>query len=88
MEFSELQAHSIHMTDPTFHTAACVTIEKTIQAALRYDPGSRYALERLHGQVLAIDLAQPELRKQCLIAPYSGVVIQVARFGHPGNRMD
>lgn len=49
------------MIDPTFHTAACITIEKTIALALRYDPASRIALTRLQGKVLAIELAQPAL---------------------------
>jgi len=47
--------------DPGIHVALCAAIETAINSALRYDPGSHYALARLHGKVLAVELTQPSL---------------------------
>ncbi|MEX1031747.1 MAG: hypothetical protein WDZ30_00160 [Cellvibrionaceae bacterium] len=47
------------MLDPTLHTALCAALESAINAALRYDPGSRQALGKLDGQVLAVETTQP-----------------------------
>ncbi|MCW8195375.1 hypothetical protein F6455_11305 [Proteobacteria bacterium 005FR1] len=49
------------MADPTLLSAACAALETAINGALRYDPGSRYALARLAGKVLAVELTQPSL---------------------------
>lgn len=49
------------MLDPTVHTALCAALESTINAALRYDPGSRQALGKLEGRVLAIEATQPNV---------------------------
>jgi len=40
-------------------TAALATAEAAINKALSYDPGTRLALERLAGQVLAVQLTTP-----------------------------
>lgn len=49
------------MADPTLLSAACAALETAINGALRYDPGSRHALGKLAGKVLAIELTQPAL---------------------------
>lgn len=49
------------MADPTFLTAVCAAAESVINTALRYDPGSRQALARLEGKVLAVDVTGPAL---------------------------
>lgn len=45
--------------DATFSTAALAGLEKAINTALRYDPGTRLALSQLANQVLAIDITTP-----------------------------
>lgn len=45
--------------DPTLQVALCSGLEKLINQALRYDPGSRIAMAQLHGKVLAIEFTQP-----------------------------
>ena len=63
------------MLEPTLHTAVCAALETAVQAALRYDPGSRYALARLEGQVLAVELTAP--RGLFYIVPNAeGVAVQ------------
>lgn len=47
--------------DATLKTAALAALETVIARALQYDPGTRFALGRLHGQVLAVQLTQPKL---------------------------
>lgn len=47
------------MLDPTLLGALTATLEKTINAALRYDPGTRVALGKLAGRVLAIESTFP-----------------------------
>lgn len=49
------------MSDPTINTAACIALEKSIAAALHYDPASRLAIARLSGKVLALELTQPAM---------------------------
>lgn len=49
------------MLDATVQTALCAALEKAINGALRYDPGSRQALTRLNGQVLMLDITRPRL---------------------------
>jgi len=52
--------HTDHI-DPTLTTAALAALELSINKALDYDPGSRRALAKLQGQVLAIDISAPKL---------------------------
>ena len=47
--------------DPSIHVAICGTLETVINKALQYDPGSRLALGRLQGKVLAVELTKPEI---------------------------
>lgn len=47
--------------DAMITTAALAGLEKLINTALRYDPGTRNALGTLSGQVLAISLTAPSL---------------------------
>lgn len=47
--------------DTMLSTAALAGVEKLINNALRYDPGTRIALAKLTGQVLAIHLTSPML---------------------------
>lgn len=63
------------MLEPTIHTALCAAIETAVQTALRYDPGSRYALARLEGQVLSVDLTAPRCMLY-LIPTAEGVAVQ------------
>jgi len=49
------------MFDPTVQTALNTAVEKAIHGALRYDPGSRYALQRLTGKVFALEITKPSL---------------------------
>lgn len=48
------------MFDPTLSTASIAALEAAINGALRYDPGTRLALTKLQGQVLAISVITPE----------------------------
>jgi len=45
--------------DPTLSTAALAALESAINAALKYDPGTRSALAKLAGQILAVESTQP-----------------------------
>ncbi len=45
--------------DPTLSTAALAGLEATINKALQYDPGTRAALKKLQGQVLAVQSTAP-----------------------------
>lgn len=47
------------INDPTLQVGLCVGLEKIINKALQYDPGSRHALARLTGSTLALELTQP-----------------------------
>jgi len=49
------------MIDQTLQTAIGIAVEKTIGAALRYDPASQIAVTKLSGQVLAIETNHPDL---------------------------
>jgi ubiquinone biosynthesis protein UbiJ len=49
------------MADPTLLSAGCAAMEAAINSALRYDPGSRHAVGRLAGQVLAVEMTRPQL---------------------------
>ena len=46
--------------DAIYPTAALAALEKTINTALRYDPGTRIALAQLADQVLAINVTAPD----------------------------
>src|SRR5690606_13236213 len=46
---------------PTLNTAALAALEKLINTALRYDPGTRAALGELADQVLAITITTPAI---------------------------
>lgn len=46
--------------DPTLKTALAVAIENIVNTALRYDPGTRFALAELSG-VIAIECTKPEM---------------------------
>jgi len=48
--------------DPILSTAALASAEKIINAALAYDPASRISLAQLEPQVLAIQIATPDLK--------------------------
>ena len=48
-----------HTIDPTLSTAALAGLEASMNAALRYDPGTRAALKDLQGQILAIESTAP-----------------------------
>lgn len=52
------------MPDPTLFAAA---LETAINAALKYDPGTRARLSRLHGQILGVSLSTPRLRLYLVI---------------------
>ena len=45
--------------DPTLSTAALAALESAINTALKYDPGTRAALTKLAGQILALESTQP-----------------------------
>ena len=47
--------------DPTLTTAALAAAETAINQTLLYDPGTRLALAKLEGQVLAVDVSAPAL---------------------------
>jgi ubiquinone biosynthesis protein UbiJ len=47
--------------DATLSTAALASAEAAINAALAYDPGTRFALGKLSGQVLAISVTTPAI---------------------------
>ena len=47
--------------DPSLLVALCGAIESVINKALLFDPGSRYALAKLEGKVLAVELVRPQL---------------------------
>ncbi|ROR97938.1 ubiquinone biosynthesis protein UbiJ [Sinobacterium caligoides] len=46
---------------PTLHTAGLAALEKVINSALRFDPGSRRALAELDGRVFHIEITSPQL---------------------------
>ncbi|WP_075185414.1 ubiquinone biosynthesis accessory factor UbiJ [Teredinibacter haidensis] len=48
-------------TDPSYVTAFAQGLESVINAALKYDPGTRRNLTKINGKVLAVDCRQPEL---------------------------
>lgn len=50
------------MADPTLLTALCAAAESVVNGALRFDPGSRQALGRLEGRVLAVEVTRPAMR--------------------------
>lgn len=56
--------------DPTITTASIAALEAMINGALLYDPGSRGALEKLEGQVLAVESTAPTFH--LFIAPGTG----------------
>lgn len=45
--------------DPTVTTASIAALELMVNTALRYDPGTRSALAKLDGQVLAVECIAP-----------------------------
>jgi len=47
--------------DAMLNTAALAGLEKTINTALRYDPGTRIALGKLEEQVLAVSVSTPAI---------------------------
>lgn len=47
--------------DPTITTAALAACEASVNQALQYDPGTRLALAKLDGQVLAVDISKPSV---------------------------
>ena len=49
------------MTDPTAPGALTAALEKLINTALKYDPGTRSALVKLAGRVLALESSFPSL---------------------------
>ncbi len=52
-------ADSPFKIDPTLSTAALAGLEASINATLRFDPGTRAALEKLQGQILALESTAP-----------------------------
>ncbi len=56
--------------DPTVTTASLAALEAMVNTALNYDPGSRLALEKLSGQVLAVESTAPAF--EMYIAPGPG----------------
>ena len=53
--------HHTDYIDPTLITAALAALELSINKALDYDPGTRLALAKLQGQILAIDISTPAI---------------------------
>lgn len=49
------------MFDQTLQAAISIAVEKSISGALRYDPASQIAVTKLSGQVLAIEINNPDL---------------------------
>lgn len=49
------------MTDPTLQTAAWAALEASINRVLQYDPGTREAIRRLDGKILAVEITTPQL---------------------------
>ncbi|MFI2812018.1 SCP2 sterol-binding domain-containing protein [Microbulbifer sp. M83] len=49
------------MTDPTLRAGFDAALETAINAALRYDPGTRARLAQLDGRALALDITVPPL---------------------------
>ena len=47
--------------DPSVQVAFCGALESIINKTLQFDPGSRHALARLQGKVLAVEFTQPAL---------------------------
>ena len=45
--------------DPSISTAAIAGLESAINMALRYDPGTRAALKKIQGQILAVQSTAP-----------------------------
>lgn len=51
----------------TLTLAALASVEKAVNAALRYDPATRLGLQRLEGKVLALHITAPEFH--CFLMP-------------------
>ena len=72
--------------DPTISTASIAALEAMVNAALNYDPGSRLALEKLSGQVLAIEATVPPF--ELYIAPsQDGVKLMGSYEGEVTTRL-
>lgn len=57
------------MADPTLLGALTATLEKLVNGALRYDPGTQAALAKLAGKVLAVESTFPPLTFYLLPQP-------------------
>ena len=57
------------MADPTIVGALTATLEKLVNGALRYDPGTQAALAKLAGKVLAVESTFPPLTFYLLPQP-------------------
>jgi ubiquinone biosynthesis protein UbiJ len=55
------------MIDPTFRSGFDAALETAINAALKYDPGTRARLRKFDGKVLALDLSAPALHLYLLL---------------------
>jgi len=63
------------MASPTVTTAAFAALEKVINTALKFDPGTEQAIAQLQGNILALDITVPELT--CYVLPQAdGLRIQ------------
>ena len=72
--------------DPSLQVAAAASLEAIINKALQYDPGSRYALARLQGKVLALEFTQPNLTVFLMPAEH-GMRVQSAFDGEVTTRI-
>jgi len=72
--------------DPSLQVALCTALESIINKALQYDPGSRYALAKLQGKVLAVELNSPTLTL-FLLPDAEGVRVQSIYDGDTTTRI-
>ena len=72
--------------DPSVQVAVAASLEAVVNKALQFDPGSRYALARLRGKVLALEFSQPNVTVFLLPVEH-GVRIQSAYDGEVTTRI-
>ena len=72
--------------DPALHSAALAGLETMINGALSYDPGTKRALAKLEGQILAVEITAPKMN--LFIAPdEDGVRLMGTWEGDVSTRM-
>ncbi len=49
------------LNDPSIHTALGIAIEKCLNTALKYDPGTRHKLSALAGKIIKLNCQSPDI---------------------------